>query len=101
MFCFLAASINFQHHFFLFLSCLENGNIELGVHIADVAHFVKPGSLTDQEAKSRSTTVYLADRRYDMLPSILSANLCSLVSGVDRYAFFFIKTVERLGCSQS
>ncbi|CAG2204043.1 DIS3L [Mytilus edulis] len=65
---------------------LKNGNIELGVHIADVTHFVKPGSLTDQEAKKRSTTVYLADRRYDMLPGILSANLCSLISGVDRYA---------------
>ncbi|XP_071139750.1 DIS3-like exonuclease 1 [Mytilus edulis] len=65
---------------------MQNGNIELGVHIADVTHFVKPGSLTDQEAKKRSTTVYLADRRYDMLPGILSANLCSLISGVDRYA---------------
>lgn len=64
---------------------MDNGNIELGVHIADVTHFVKAGSLTDQEAKIRSTTVYLADRRYDMLPSILSANLCSLISGVDRY----------------
>ncbi|XP_060081062.1 DIS3-like exonuclease 1 [Ylistrum balloti] len=65
---------------------LDNGNLELGVHIADVTHFVKPGTLTDQEGKSRSTTVYLADRRYDMLPGILSANLCSLISGVDRYA---------------
>ncbi|XP_021369057.1 DIS3-like exonuclease 1 isoform X3 [Mizuhopecten yessoensis] len=65
---------------------LDNGNTELGVHIADVTHFVKPGTLTDQEGKSRSTTVYLADRRYDMLPGILSANLCSLISGVDRYA---------------
>ena len=64
---------------------LENGNIELGVHIADVTHFVLPGSLSDIEAQSRSTTVYLADRRYDMLPGILSSNLCSLVSGVDRY----------------
>lgn len=63
---------------------LANGNLELGVHIADVTHFVKPDSLTDMEAKSRSTTVYLADRRYDMLPGILSANLCSLISGVDR-----------------
>lgn len=44
---------------------LANGNLELGVHIADVTHFVKPDSLTDMEAKSRSTTVYLADRRYD------------------------------------
>ena len=50
---------------------LPNGNLELGVHIADVTHFVKPGSLTDLEARSRSTTVYLADRRYDMLPGVL------------------------------
>ncbi|KAK3732209.1 hypothetical protein QZH41_015302, partial [Actinostola sp. cb2023] len=62
------------------------GKIELGVHIADVTYFVRPGSLTDVEARSRSTTVYLADRRYDMLPEVLSADLCSLISGVDRYA---------------
>ncbi|XP_072031507.1 LOW QUALITY PROTEIN: DIS3-like exonuclease 1 [Amphiura filiformis] len=65
---------------------LKNGRIELGVHIADVTYFVKPDSLTDLEARSRSTTVYLADRRYDMLPEILSAQLCSLIGGVDRYA---------------
>ncbi|XP_071964819.1 DIS3-like exonuclease 1 [Antedon mediterranea] len=65
---------------------LESGDLELGVHIADVSHFVHPDSLTDVEARQRSTTVYLADRRFDMLPSILSADLCSLVSGVDRYA---------------
>ncbi|KAK7116248.1 DIS3-like exonuclease 1 [Littorina saxatilis] len=65
---------------------LENGNVELGVHIADVTFFVQPGSLTDREAQERSTTIYLADRRYDMLPGILSANLCSLISGKDRYA---------------
>jgi len=45
---------------------------ELGVHIADVTHFVKPGSLTDLEARNRSTTVYLADRRYDMLRAFLA-----------------------------
>ena len=55
------------------------------MHIADVTYFVQPGSLSDQEARSRATTVYLADRRYDMLPGILSADLCSLVSGQDRY----------------
>lgn len=65
---------------------LPHGNYELGVHIADVTFFVKPGSLSDVEARSRSTSVYLADRRYDMLPTILSANLCSLISGVDRSA---------------
>uniref|UniRef100_A0A671X7B6 DIS3-like exonuclease 1 n=1 Tax=Sparus aurata TaxID=8175 RepID=A0A671X7B6_SPAAU len=57
--------------------------LELGVHIADVTHFVAEGSLTDLEA---STTYYLADRRYDMLPAVLSADLCSLLGGVDRYA---------------
>ena len=63
---------------------LKRGMIELGVHIADVSHFVKPGSLTDIEACNRSTSVYLADRRYDMLPPVLSAHLCSLLSNVDR-----------------
>ena len=72
----------------LLLLCrtLKNGHTELGVHIADVSHFVRPGSLTDEEACRRSTTVYLADRRFDMLPGILSADLCSLLSNVDRWA---------------
>ncbi|XP_070276569.1 DIS3-like exonuclease 1 isoform X3 [Myotis yumanensis] len=65
---------------------LNNGNLELGVHIADVTHFVAPNSYIDIEAKTRATTYYLADRRYDMLPSILSSDLCSLLGGVDRYA---------------
>ncbi|KAJ8370006.1 hypothetical protein SKAU_G00100340 [Synaphobranchus kaupii] len=60
--------------------------LELGVHIADVTHFVREGTLTDLEARSRATTYYLADRRYDMLPGVLSADLCSLLGGVDRYA---------------
>jgi exoribonuclease R len=65
---------------------LTNGNMELGVHIADVTHFLRPESLTDLEARRRATTVYLADRRYDMLPAVLSGNVCSLLGGVDRYA---------------
>ncbi|XP_069572035.1 DIS3-like exonuclease 1 [Brachyistius frenatus] len=60
--------------------------LELGVHIADVTHFVAEGTLTDLEARTRATTYYLADRRYDMLPAVLSADLCSLLGGVDRYA---------------
>ena len=64
---------------------LDNGNIELSVHIADVSYFVPTGSLTDREARARGTTVYMCDRRYDMLPSVLSANLCSLLADVDRY----------------
>lgn len=55
------------------------------MHIADVTHFVKPGSLTDLEGSKRATTVYLADRRYDMLPPVLSAQLCSLLGGVERW----------------
>merc|ERR1719154_537451 len=54
---------------------LDNGNLEVGVHIADVTHFVPVNSLTDMEARKRATTVYLADRRYDMLPRVLSACL--------------------------
>ncbi|XP_053450314.1 DIS3-like exonuclease 1 isoform X2 [Nycticebus coucang] len=65
---------------------LNNGNLELGVHIADVTHFVALNSYIDIEARTRATTYYLADRRYDMLPSILSADLCSLLGGTDRYA---------------
>ena len=63
---------------------LKHGVTELGVHIADVSHFVLQDCLTDQEAQRRSTTIYLADRRYDMLPPVLSADLCSLLSNVDR-----------------
>ena len=65
---------------------LTNGNVELGVHIADVTHFLRPGTLTDLEARRRATTVYLADRRYDMLPAVLSGDVCSLLGQVDRYA---------------
>ncbi|KAJ7994576.1 hypothetical protein DPEC_G00250900, partial [Dallia pectoralis] len=65
---------------------LRGPRLELGVHIADVTHFVREGSLTDLEARTRATTYYLADRRYDMLPAVLSADVCSLLGGVDRYA---------------
>lgn len=59
---------------------------EVGVHIADVSHFVTQGSMLDGEAASRCTSVYLSDRRLDMLPGVLSGNLCSLLSNVDRLA---------------
>lgn len=61
-----------------------NGNFELGVYIVDVIYFVKFDFLIDMEVKSRLITVYLVDRRYDMLLGILSVNLCLLISGVDR-----------------
>ena len=69
---------------------LPNGNCEVGVHIADVTNFVKPGTAIDLEAASRSTSTYLVDRRLDMLPGLLTTTLCSLVSGVDRFAFSVI-----------
>ncbi|CAM9412327.1 unnamed protein product [Bubo scandiacus] len=74
---------------------LPNGNLELGVHIADVTHFVAANSYTDVEARARATTYYLADRRYDMLPSVLSADICSLLSGVDRYAVSVLWELEK------
>tara|TARA_B100000508_G_scaffold135364_1_gene127055 strand:- start:14794 stop:16941 length:2148 start_codon:yes stop_codon:yes gene_type:complete len=57
---------------------LENGNIEVGVHIADVTHYVKPGTALEREAKNRATSVYLVDRVIPMLPEVLSNQVCSL-----------------------
>ncbi|EAZ63139.1 3'-5' exoribonuclease required for 3 end formation of 5.8S rRNA [Scheffersomyces stipitis CBS 6054] len=69
---------------------LPNGNYEVGVHIADVTHFVKPNTALDQEGASRGTSVYLVDKRIDMLPMLLGTNLCSLKPYVDRFAFSVI-----------
>ncbi|KAI9844214.1 MAG: exosome catalytic subunit dis3 [Sclerophora amabilis] len=66
---------------------LSNGNFEVGVHIADVSHFVKPNDAMDAEASARGTTVYLVDKRIDMLPMLLGTDLCSLKPYVERYAF--------------
>ena len=78
------------------LHCYElpNGNYEVGVHIADVTHFVKSGADIDREAARRCTTVYMVDRRTDMLPGLLTENLCSLVSDVDRCAFSVIWEID-------
>ena len=66
---------------------LPNGNFEVGVHIADVSHFVRPNNAMDAEASARGTTVYLVDKRIDMLPPLLGTDLCSLKPYVERYAF--------------
>lgn len=66
---------------------LENGNLELGVHIADVSHYVRPGTALDDEALARATSVYLADQVVPMLPEELSNRLCSLVPDRDRLAY--------------
>ena len=52
-----------------------------------MSHFIRPGTAIDQEAANRSTTVYLTDRRIDMVPELLSSNLCSLRGNVERFAF--------------
>lgn len=66
---------------------LENGNYEIGIHIADVSYFVRPGSELDKEAFDRSFSVYLVDRTIPMLPEALSNDLCSLKPEVERLAF--------------
>ena len=69
---------------------LPNGNFQVGVHIADVSHFVRPNNAMDMEASIRGTTVYLVDKRIDMLPMLLGTDLCSLKPYVERYAFSVI-----------
>ncbi|HOP58453.1 MAG TPA: ribonuclease R [Bacteroidales bacterium] len=71
----------------LSLRKLDNGNWEAGVHIADVTYFVKQGSLTEEEAKQRATSVYLVDRVVPMLPERLSNNICSLNPSEDKLTY--------------
>ena len=66
---------------------LGGGQVEVGVHIADVAHYVVPGTALDAEALARGTSVYIADQVVPMLPEELSNNLCSLVGGRPRLAY--------------
>lgn len=73
---------------------LDDGNIEVGVHIADVSFFVKPGTALDKEAIERTTSVYLVDRTIPMLPEILSNDLCSLKPDEDRLAVSAVFTLD-------
>ena len=75
----------------------RKGNRILGVHIADVSHYVKPGSAIDREAYKRSTSVYLCDRVVPMLPEVLCNGLCSLVPNEDRLAFTVFMTFDKNG----
>ncbi len=71
----------------LSVQLLDNGNYEIGIHIADVTHYVLPGSLLEDEAYKRATSVYLVDRVVPMLPEALSNNLCSLRPNEDKMTF--------------
>ncbi|XP_018364763.1 PREDICTED: exosome complex exonuclease RRP44 [Trachymyrmex cornetzi] len=73
---------------------LPNGNFDVGVHIADVSHFIRPGTALDKEAALRATTVYLVDKRIDMVPELLSSNLCSLRGKEERFAFSCIWEID-------
>ena len=66
---------------------LKNGNFEVGVHIADVTHYVRPESIIDREAQQRATSVYLVDRTIPMLPEHLSNGICSLRPDEDKLTF--------------
>lgn len=66
---------------------LENGNYSIGIHIADVSHYVREDDVIDTEAKERGTSIYLVDRVIPMLPEVLSNDLCSLRPNEDRLAF--------------
>lgn len=73
---------------------LENGQIEIGVHIADVSHYVRPGSALDREAAERTTSVYLVDRVCPMLPERISNELCSLRPNEDKLTFSAVFTMD-------
>ncbi|KAM7260331.1 hypothetical protein ACFE04_016072 [Oxalis oulophora] len=74
----------------LHCTALPNGKFEVGVHIADVTNFVDPGTPLDEEASQRGTSVYLVERRIDMLPKPLTEDICSLRADVERLAFSVI-----------
>lgn len=79
----------------LSLQYLENGHCEIGIHIADVSHYIKENSALDKEALKRSTSVYLVDRVLPMLPEKLSNGLCSLRPNEDKFTFSAIFTFDK------
>ena len=76
---------------------LDNGNFSIGIHIADVSHYLKPDTILEQEAYERATSVYLVDRVVPMLPEVLSNNACSLRPLEDKYTFSAIFEMDKKG----
>ncbi len=76
---------------------LPNGNIEVGIHIADVTHYVKPDTLLDQEGYNRATSIYLVDRVVPMLPEQLSNKVCSLRPDEDKLTFSAVFEMDSSG----
>ena len=74
----------------LSIRTLPNGNYEVGVHIADVTHYVQPDTIIDREAQNRATSVYLVDRTIPMLPERLSNGICSLRPDEEKLTFSVI-----------
>ncbi len=73
---------------------LENGNFEIGIHIADVSHYLQEGTILDDEAYNRATSVYLVDRVVPMLPEVLSNFACSLRPNEEKYTFSAIFEID-------
>lgn len=76
---------------------LENGDYEIGIHIADVSHFVVEKTELDKEARKRGTSIYLVDRTIPMLPEVLSNDLCSLNPNEPKYAFSAVFVMNKNG----
>ncbi len=76
---------------------LENGHYEIGIHIADVSHYLKPDTILDKEAYDRATSVYLVDRVVPMLPEVLSNELCSLRPHEDKLTYSAVFEMDETG----
>jgi len=81
----------------LSVRALSDGTTEVGIHIADVSHYVKPGTALDREALKRATSIYLVDRTIPMLPETLSNDLCSLNPDEDKLTFSAVFTLDKRG----
>lgn len=76
---------------------LDNGNLEIGIHIADVSHYVTAGSPIDKEAQERATSIYLVDRTIPMLPEVISNDVCSLNPNEDKLAYSAVFEISKDG----